>query len=302
MLAHVRVDAVNILEKAGVAQHVELIVSDRLHRHATLDVGEIARACRQRRHARAGKADLRGGGELDHDVLVVLFFRLLIEVEQAVARVIQMVHTVGVVPHDAEVLCRRTQRGKTPHRLIGVGDAVGIGIHRHAPNALDRRILHIFLDDIHVGAFLGHRHTDEPCTEKFGDGKVTVIAGDGTKELDFPLHEPRLAAANAFGERTGDIVEHHIETGVPADNHRVLRHAHHGGKQTLCLRNTVKETVVAGVHTVFRQIAVLFIHAIEHTQRQSQLFRAGLAAGHIERELFRLICRILLRKYRKLRL
>ena len=67
---HVLADAVDVLEEPHVPQHIQLVVPDGLYGHAAFDVGDVAGAGGQHRHAGAGEADLGRGSEHDHHVLV----------------------------------------------------------------------------------------------------------------------------------------------------------------------------------------------------------------------------------------
>ena len=73
----------------------------------------------------------------------------------------------------------------------------------------------------------------------------------------------------------------------------------HVAEQALCLRQPVQQAVVAHVHPVLGAAAVSLVDAFQHIQRQIQLFRAGLAARHIQLQPLGLIAAV---KRRQLRL
>ena len=95
-----------------------------------------------------------------------------------------MMDAVRVVPEDAEVLGGGLERGEALHDLIAVDDAGRVGILRHAPDALHRRILDVLLDQIHVGAVLVRGDVDHLGAEILRDLGVAVIARHGAEELD----------------------------------------------------------------------------------------------------------------------
>ena len=91
-------------------------------------------------------------------------------------------HGVGVVPEDAEVGGGAFHGGEAAHRLIGVGDAGGVRVLRHAPDALDGVVggdeaLHFF----HIGAVLAKGDGNHLDAEIFANREVTVVAGDGAE-------------------------------------------------------------------------------------------------------------------------
>ena len=111
--------------------------------------------------ARSREGDLGSGCEGHHAVLGPRLTSDLEDVRELVALVIEVVHAVGVVPEDTEVRRGRRHRGEPPHDLLGVGDARGVRVLRHAPDALDRVVGGCqALDLIHVGALGGHGHGD----------------------------------------------------------------------------------------------------------------------------------------------
>ena len=193
-----------------------------------------------------------------------------------------MVQAIGVVPHDAEILRCRAQGGQAAHRVVGIGDAVGIGVHGHTPDALDQRILYQAFHRVHVGAGFGHLHGDELQAKILRHGKVPVITGSRAEEFHRALENPGLMAADALGIGAGDIIEHEIEAGIAAHDDVGGFHPQNVAEQGFDLGNPVEQAIVAGIHPAGGFIPFPLVDAFEHVQGEIQLLGAGLAAGHIQ--------------------
>ena len=84
--------------------------------------------------------------------------------------------------------------------------------------------------------------------------------------------------------------EHQLKTGVSADEHLLRLCAENIRKELLCLGNAGKHTVIAAVIAALRDHAGISGQCIHERKCQIKLFRAGLAACHIQAELLRLKC------------
>ena len=171
----------------------------------------------------------------------------------------------------------------------------------YSSNGIIEELEQIFtqlLHRVHVRACVRHRHRDQLDPEISRHRKMPVVAGDGAEELDLALPAPRRFAAYAAAVCRCDIVEHHVQAGVAAHDHRRGIHVQHVAEQALCLRQPVQQTVVAHVHPVLGAAAVPLVDAFQHIQRQIQLFRAGLAARHIQLQPLGLIAAVKLRQLR----
>ena len=96
-------------------------------------------------------------------------------------------------------------------------------------------------------------------------------------------------SAHALGVRRCDIIKHHIQARVAAYNDIVGLNAEQLGKQHLCFGDAVQQTVVAGIKSRLRQIHILGRQAFQHRERQVELLRARLTAGHIQSQVLCLI-------------
>ena len=211
-------------------------------------------AGRDGRDARAGVRHLRRGGELEVAVLVARLAARRADVEQLVlvGRVIvEMVHAVGVVPENAEVVGRALHGGQAAHHVVGVGHAAGVRVLRHAPDALHGGVAgHEALHLVHVGAVRRHGHGDHLDAEGLGDAEVAVVARSGAEPLDAIVLAPRLGAERAEVEAAGHGLVHERKAGVAAhdDVRRVL--LHHARHEALRLGQAVQHAVVAAVRAV----------------------------------------------------
>ena len=194
-------------------------------------------------------------------------------------------HAVGVVPHEHEVLRRRLHIGNAVNRLVGVDNAVGVGVLRHAPHALDRRILDSFFDQIHIRAGRGHGDGDELKAEGLGDLEMAVIAGGGAEPLDGIKPAPRLfRACKAVRIAFADQIVHERQRGVAADEALLRPAAEHVRPEFPCFLEARQLAVVAGVDAV-RDAVFRGLQNAQNIGDEIQLFLAGLAAGHIQLQM-----------------
>ena len=189
-------------------------------------------------------------------------------------------HDVGLIPEDLEVGRSGLHLGEALDGLIAVGVAVGVGILRHAPDALDGVILgHQFFHHVHIRAIGGHGHADQLKAELLSDGKVAVVAGHRAEELAL-LHLRPGAGRLREAEHIADVdqIVHQLQAGVAAHEHLTGLHAEHIGKQHAGLLQTLQFTVVAGIGA---GISGVIVH-LQQVHSQIHLVRARLAAGHIQ--------------------
>ena len=202
-----------------MAELVQLVGADRLRERMHFEILDVVVARRERRNARTREGDLRGGGEDHHLILRAVFDAELVEVQKRIRRIGELVDAVRVVPHDLEILRRRTQRRKAADRLVRVRNAGRVRILRHTPDALDRIVLGDELfDEIHIRAGRVHRDIDHLEAIVFRDAEMAVIARHRTEEFDLIEAAPRRAAVVAVRVAAGNHLEHHVEAGVIAED------------------------------------------------------------------------------------
>ena len=100
------------------------------------------------------------------------------------------------------------------------------------------------------------------------------------------LSGPGLGAvAQAVGVGLGNHVVHELEAGAAADEALLRGDAQDLGKELLCRRKAGQLAVVAGVDAVDLALGGV-VDDGQHVGGQVKLVGAGLAAGHIQGELF----------------
>ena len=191
-------------------------------------------------------------------------------------------YTVGVVPHDHEVLRCGLKLCKPPDGLIAVDDAVRVGILRNTPDALDRRVLYQGFDLIHVRARRGHIDGDQLCAEALRYAEVPVIARGRAQEFYLVQFAPGfLAVQQAVGIGLGDGVVHQVQAGVASYEAFLRPAAENIGKERFCARQPGKAAVVAHIHSVRAAVCRIGQDA-QNPADEIQLFLSRLSAGHIQ--------------------
>ena len=190
---------------------------------------------------------------------------------------------VGVVPDDHEVGGGGLQSGDAADDLVGVDEAVGIGVLGHAPDALHLGVGSQPLHLVHIGAALAALHGDQLNPEGLGDPKVPVVAGDGAQEFHLLLLGPGLLAVEqAVGPGLGDEVIHHVQAGISAHEALLRGDVQQLGPVAPGAGHSRQLAVVPGVHPVGH--AVVKVQNIQQTPGQLQLLQAGLAPRHVQRQ------------------
>ena len=284
MLAHVLMDAVQILEETYVAQLVYLVVADGLHGQLLADILQVIRGSRDTGYAGTREADLGGRAEFIHDIRISGLLTLSQNLNQEILIVvIKMMHAVSVVPVDAEVFRGGFEPRETAHRLVRVSDSLGIGILRHAPDTFDGRIgAYQLLHHIHIRAGGRHRHIDHLDPKIFGNRKVAVVARNGTEEFHLVQLAPGRAAHNAMGHGSGHSVIHHVQAGVAIDNDLIRGDLGHSAQKLLRFLYAVQHAIIPAVHALGILQVRSAVQHVHHSHGKIQLLCAGLASGHIQ--------------------
>ena len=196
-----------------MAQLVHLVVAHRLHAHASFNFRDILGRCGNGGDAGARKRDFRRAGE----------FKIAVRVAGRLARsgdigdmfapvVVEMMHAIRVVPENAEVARGAGHFRKAMNRFVGIRDAGGVGVLRHAPYALDGIVFgDKSLDFVHVGTVFVHRDGNHFDAVAFGNAEVAIVAGHGAEPLYFRKLAPRRTAQIAVRVSSGYQVEHDVE-------------------------------------------------------------------------------------------
>ena len=189
----------------------------------------------------------------------------------------QVMDDIGFIPEDLEIRRSGLHLGKTLDGLIAVGVAIGVGILRHTPDALDVRILsHQLFHNVHIRAIGGHRHADQLKAKLLGNSKVTVIAGHRAEELAL-LHLRPGARRLRETEHIADIDEviHQLQAGVAAHEHFLRLYAKDIRKQHAGLLQAFQLAIVAGIRA---SIGGIVIH-LQQVHSQIHLVRGRACRG-----------------------
>ena len=271
-----------------MAQLVQLVVADGLGSHAPLDLGDVGGAGRHGRHAGAGEGDLRGGAELQVAVGIARLAAGASDIEHRILLgwvVREVVHGIGVVPENTEIGRGALHGGQPAHYLVGIGDARGIRVLRHAPDALDGVVGgHQALHFVHIRAVLPQRHGNHLNAQGLADGEVTVVAGDGAE----PFHLGQAPPGRTSQGPEHQVAHHGVVHGREA---RIAEHddvlwliVQKRRHEPLRLGDAVEHAVVAAVGAVLGGKVGFGVQHVQHRQGQLQLCGRGLAAGHVQLE------------------
>jgi len=288
VLPHQRQRVGLVLQKQHMAQLVDLVKADGLDVDELGEIGDVGLAGRHHCHARAGERHLAGGRELVHHVGVAVLGAQADDIGERHEVAVKLMDAVGVVPHQHEVRRGGLHGRQTADGMLAVHHTLRIGVFRHVPHTLHRRVADQLLHHIHVGAVDGHGNVDHLHTEALRHFEVPVVAGDGAEPLHLIQLAPRLlTVAHPVGERLGDGVVHQLQAGVAADEHLLGLAAQNIREQPPCRGDARHLAVVPGLHAVGQKLLRPGQHA-ENGHHQLQLLPSRLAPGHIQRQMERL--------------
>ena len=288
MLGHVRPHASKVLEKAHVCQLGELLGTHALDGKGRTDVPDVLVVRGDKGDARAGEGHLGRRAKLIDEAVRAGIPERIEDVEQPIVLVAKAVHHIGIVPVDAEVGRGRAQGGKAPHDLVGVGDARGIGVLGHAPDALDGGIaLDKLLHHVHVGTILTHGHAHVRDAQVLRHPEVPVVTRGRTQPRDLALLPEGSPPRHAVGEGVCHEVMHEVEARRAGDHHVLGVHAQHLPRQGTSGGQPLRRAIV-----VHDGIAIVEWRGgaqdVEHGSGEGRLLGAGLAPRHVERQTLRL--------------
>ena len=207
-LAHVRGQALRIVQEPHVAQLVELVVADDLRAHTRLHVCDVRRACRHGRDARARERHLAGGGELEAAVGVASFIAARRECRAA---------GLAAQARRRDDGCRRrcprrcgnprprrawpARRRTTSSEYVTPPGLEYFGTHQmpFTDASFGNKALHL----VHVGPVGGHGNGDHLDAERLGHAEVPIVAGAGAQPLHLVKLAPRRVAQRA--ERSSSV-------------------------------------------------------------------------------------------------
>ena len=220
-------------------------------------ISQVAGAGCNSGNAGAAEGYLGSAGKLVVTIGMTCLVACLFNIQQLILALgaVQMMHAVGVVPENAEVIGGGRHGGQAAYNLVGVGYTAGVGVLGNAPHALDSGIAgYQGFYHIHVGAVFQQRHVDHVNAELFADGEVAVVARNRANPLDAVLvAAPGLSVAHAKAHDAGKGVIHCQQAGVAVNENVFGVSVQHDGHQAFCLGQAVQDAVVAAVGAVFAE-------------------------------------------------
>ena len=259
-------------------------MADGLDGHLLLDIFQVIVGSGDRRHAGAGEADLGGGAELVHQIRISGLLAFMQDLQNGIlVVVIQMMHIIGIVPVDTEILSGGLQSGKPAHRLVRIGDSLRVGILGHAPDALDRRVrADQLFHHVHIRSFRRHGNVDHLDPEILRDREMPVITGNRAEEFHNRELAPGGASAHAVGHGTGYRIVHHIQAGIAVNDDLVGGNLDQVGQKLLRLLDAVDHAVVSAVDPLSALQIGGAVQHIHHSHGNVKLLRGRLSSGHIQ--------------------
>ena len=281
VLRHMLAHGVERGQEAHVHELVELVGGDQADLERAGDLGDVRGRGAEECDARTGERDLGGGGDGEDAVLVAGLARAVEDVRELLGLLAEIVHGVGVVPHDAEIGGGALHGSQAADRLVRIGHTGG-----DAEHALDGGIRrHEALDLIHVGAGLGHADGDVLDAEVLGEAEVAVVTGGGAQPLHAVELVPGGVAGNALLPVVHDDVLHDVEAGGAEHDGLLGGDAQELAGELARGRDSLEAAVVGAVHAFIGEVGG-GAQEVEHGD--VHLRGRGLAAGHVELEAARL--------------
>ena len=123
-----------------------------------------------------------------------VFFSFFKKVQQSVGSICKVMNAVSVIPEYSEILCFRRKISKTLYRFVRAGDALGVAVHRYAPDTLDKLIFaYQLFYNVHIGTVGGIRYCNHLNAEALADSKMSVITGAGQRNFTFSFFPQGLS-------------------------------------------------------------------------------------------------------------
>ena len=181
-------------------------------------------------------------------------------------------HAVGVVPENAEIFCRRLQRGKTADYIGAVNYSGGVFVLRNTPDTLYLIVAaYQLFHYVHIRTIGVHRHRNKLESKMPGYREMAIVARNRAQELPALDLLPWRGAADTVRHSVAYKLVHHRKAAVSADYRVDGVRSHHVRQQALCLRNSVKPAVVAAVLTAFAVKQAVVVEDVQHFHRKLKL-------------------------------
>ena len=291
MQSHVLFHTNDIPKETNVAQLVYFIVTNGLVGKLFLNIFHIVMGSGNGGNARAGETDFRGGSKFIHHIGIACFFAFIQNFNKFILNIIiQMMNAVSVIPENSKIFGGGFEPSKTANHFIRIGVTGGVGIFGNTPNPLNGFIFcHQLFNHIHIGAVFMHGNVNHFNAEILGNGKMTVVPGNGAQEFHFIQFAPGGAAHNPVGHGAGNGIVHHVKGRVAVNNNVIHRNFHHIPNECLGFGNAVQNPVVAAIGTVFTGKVGSTGKYVHHTHGKVQLFGTGFPTSHIQFQVAALV-------------
>ena len=209
---------------------------------------------------------------------MTVLFEYIKNVVKLIRRLAQVVNDVRVIPDDPEILGGGCHFCDSVNHFMRIGDAGRIRILRYAEHTLDRAVLDVFFDRVHIRTVLIHGDRNHFDAVILTDRKMSVISRRGAKEFDLALILPRRTVRT--GQHTlCNVVKHHIEARVAANDDVIGGDTQKLGENRLALGNSRQNTVVSVFKAVlFAVVPVSRRDRVKKSVRNGQLIRTGLSS------------------------
>jgi len=264
-----------------VAQLVHLVGANGLDAEVAQVPGDVRAACGHGRDAGPRKGNLGGGSIHERAIGMACLSTRGQKVLDRRRLARERVHSIGVVPEDAEIGRRGGHAGQAVHHRIRVDGSRRVRVLGHAPHPDDGAVARdLLLDGIQIRAIVADVHDDHADPQLLADSKMAIIPGAGAQELDLAFAPGRRPSRHAKQDRAHDSVVHHGQAGGAADDDLLGCHIQVRRHQPARLRQAFQPAVVAAVDAGGADVVLLGV--LEHRERQIQLLRRGLAARHVQ--------------------
>ena len=126
MALHEGAHTVDVVQKQHVAQLIQLIRADGRRERVLLEIADIVIARGEAGHTGTRERNLGRRGKNEDLIFRAVFNAEIVDIEQRIRCIGEVMQTIGVIPHDFEILCSRFQCGETADGLIRIRDTRGV--------------------------------------------------------------------------------------------------------------------------------------------------------------------------------
>ena len=261
-------------------------MSDSLDSHIFTEIIQISLGCSYCCDTGTREADLGCRSKLINNIRISCFCTLFENFKKEILLlliVIEMMYTVSIIPVDTEIRCSRLQTGKTFNCVLWVSISLWIGIFRNTPDTLDCRIFtYQFLNHIHIWSLRSHRNIDHLNSKELCNLKMAVISRNRAEEFYLIQLAPWCISHNTMCHRTCHSIKHNVQTGSTINDDVFRWYLRNLSKKTLCLRNTIHNSIVTTIYPCFTFQICAAWQNIHQFHRKIQLICCRFTTWHIQ--------------------